>query len=236
MIKLENVTKVYRVGKAEIRALDRVDLAIDDGEMIVITGPSGAGKTTLMNILGCLDVPTSGRYLLDGADVSQLSERRLAKIRSRKIGFVFQSPNLVARTSAIRNVELPLIYAGVHARGPAQQAWEQVGLGDQQKHLPPELSVGQRHQVAIARALINDPVLLLAEEPTGELDTTSSAEIMTFLRGLTDARRTVVVTTHRRDVVQFAMRVMRMRDGRIVSDQKQPAGPAVRQQPKTLNG
>jgi putative ABC transport system ATP-binding protein len=228
MIRLEDITKVYRVGKVEIRALDGVGLAIDDGEMVVITGPSGSGKTTLMNILGCLDAPTSGRYLLEGTNVSQLSERRLAKIRGYKIGFVFQSPNLVARTSAIRNVELPLIYAGVQARrDPAQQAWEQVGLRDQQRHLPPDLSWDERHQVAIARALSNDPAILLAEEPTGDLDTTSSNEIMTFLRGLTDARRTVVITTHRKDVAQFATRVMRMRDGRIVSDQTQP---------KTLSG
>jgi putative ABC transport system ATP-binding protein len=237
MIQLEDVTKIHRVGKVEIRALDRVNLVIDDGEMLVITGPSGSGKTTLMSILGCLDVPTSGRYLLEGTDVSQLSDRRLARLRSRKIGFVFQLSNLVARTSAIRNVELPMIYAGVHARrNPAQHAWEQVGLGDRQKHLPNELSWYQRHQVAIARALSNDPAILLAEEPTGDLDTTSSAEIMTFLRGLTDARRTVVITTHRKDVVQFGTRVVRMCDGRIVSDQAPPAEPAIRQQPKTLNG
>jgi putative ABC transport system ATP-binding protein len=223
MIQLDDITKVYRIGKVEIRALGGISLVIDDGELLAITGPSGSGKTTLMNILGCLDIPTSGRYLLDGTDVSRLSERRLAKIRSYKIGFVFQSSNLVSRTSAIRNVELPLIYAGVHARrDPAQQAWEQVRLGDQQKRLPQELSGDQRHQVAIARALSNHPAILLVEEPTGDLDTTSSDELMTFLRGLTDARRTVVITTHRKDVVRFATRVIRMRDGRIVSDQTPP--------------
>jgi putative ABC transport system ATP-binding protein len=223
MIQLDDITKVYRIGKVEIRALGGISLVIDDGELLAVTGPSGSGKTTLMNILGCLDVPTSGRYLLDGTDVSRLSERRLAKLRGHKIGFVFQSSNLVSRTNAIRNVELPLLYAGVHARrDPAQQAWEQVRLGDQQKHLPQELSGDQRHQVAIARALSNNPALLFVEEPTGDLDTTSSDELMTFLRGLADARRTVVITTHRKDVVRFATRVIRMRDGRIVSDQTPP--------------
>jgi putative ABC transport system ATP-binding protein len=175
-----------------------------------------------MNILGCLDVPTSGRYLLDGTDVSGLSDNRLAKIRSRKIGFVFQSFNLVARTSAVRNVELPLVYAGVRARrNPARVALEQVGLGDRQRHLPNELSGGQQQRVAIARALINDPALLLADEPTGNLDTASSAEILKLLGALNDAGRTVVIITHEEDVSRFARRVVRMRDGRIVSDQAQ---------------
>ena len=222
MIQLEDVTKVYRMGSVEVRALDGVDLAIDDGDLVAIMGPSGSGKTTLMNILGCLDVPTSGRYLLDGADVSRLSDNRLAKIRSRKIGFVFQSFNLVARTSAIRNVELPLIYAGARARrNSARLALEQVGLGDRQKHMPNELSGGQQQRVAIARALINDPTLLLADEPTGNLDTASSIEIMKLLSALNDAGRTVVIITHEEDVAGFAKRVVRMRDGRIESDQVQ---------------
>jgi len=175
-----------------------------------------------MNILGCLDVPTGGRYLLDGTDVSRLSDNRLAKIRSNKIGFVFQSFNLVSRTSAIRNVELPLIYAGTRARrNSAQLALEQVGLGDRQKHMPNELSGGQQQRVAIARALINDPTLLLADEPTGNLDTTSSIEIMKLLSALNDAGRTVVIITHEEDVAGFAKRVVRMRDGRIESDQVQ---------------
>ena len=222
MIQLEDVTKIYRMGKVEVRALYGVDLTIDDGELVAIMGPSGSGKTTLMNILGCLDIPTSGRYLLDGTDVARLSDNRLAKIRSRKIGFVFQSFNLVPRTSAVRNVELPLVYAGVRARrNPARIALERVGLADRQKHLPNELSGGQQQRVAIARALINDPALLLADEPTGNLDTASSAEILKILSELNDAGRTVVIITHEEEVSRFAKRIVRMRDGRIVSDQVQ---------------
>jgi putative ABC transport system ATP-binding protein len=222
MLQLEDVTKVYRMGKVEVRALCGVDLTIDDGELVAIMGPSGSGKTTLMNILGCLDVPTSGRYLLDGTDVSRLSDNRLAKIRSRRIGFVFQSFNLVARTSAIRNVELPLVYAGVRSRrNPARLALEQVGLGERHKHLPNELSGGEQQRVAIARALINDPALLLADEPTGNLDTVSSVEIMTLLGVLNEAGRTVVIITHEEEVARFAKRVVRMRDGRVESDQVQ---------------
>jgi putative ABC transport system ATP-binding protein len=222
MIQLEDLTKIYRMGKVEVRALHGVDLTIDDGELVAIMGPSGSGKTTLMNILGCLDVPTSGRYLLDGTDVSRLSDNRLAKIRSRKIGFVFQSFNLVPRTSAVRNVELPLVYAGVRARrNPARLALERVGLGDRQQHLPNELSGGQQQRVAIARALINDPAILLADEPTGNLDTAASAEILTLLGELNAAGRTVVIITHEEEVARFAKRVVRMRDGRIVSDQAQ---------------
>jgi putative ABC transport system ATP-binding protein len=220
MIQLEDVSKVYRMGKVEVRALCGVDLTIDDGELVAIMGPSGSGKTTLMNILGCLDIPTSGRYLLDGADVSSLSDNRLAKIRSRKIGFVFQSFNLVSRTSALRNVELPLVYAGVRdRRNSARQALEQVGLGDRQKHLPNELSGGQQQRVAIARALINDPALLLADEPTADLDAASGVEILKLLGGLSETGRTVVVITHKEEVARFARRVVRLRDGRIVSDQ-----------------
>jgi putative ABC transport system ATP-binding protein len=222
MIQLEDVIKVYRMGKVEVRALDGVDLAIGDGELVAIMGPSGSGTSTLMNILGCLDIPTSGRYLLDGIDVSRLSGNRLAKIRSRKIGFVFQSFNLVPRTSAIRNVELPLIYAGVSdRRSRARRALEQVGLGERQKHMPNELSGGQQQRVAIARALINDPAILLADEPTGNLDTASSTEILTLLGGLNDAGRTVVIVTHEEEVARLAKRVVRLRDGRTVSDQVQ---------------
>ena len=220
MIQLEEVTKAYQMGKVEVPVLHSVDLAVDDGEMVAIMGPSGSGKSTLMNILGCLDGPSSGRYLLDGADVSRLSGNRLAKIRSHKIGFVFQSFNLVARTSAIRNVELPLIYAGVSDRRiRASRALEQVGLADRQKHLPSELSGGQQQRVAIARALINDPAMLLADEPTGNLDTTSSREIMKLLGELNDAGCTVVIITHEEEVAGFANRVVRLRDGLIVNDE-----------------
>ncbi|MGH3869020.1 MAG: ABC transporter ATP-binding protein [Pseudonocardiaceae bacterium] len=224
MIQLEDVTKAYQMGKVEVPVLHGINLTIDDGEMVAIMGPSGSGKSTLMNILGCLDIPTSGRYLLDGTDVSRLSDNQLAKIRSHKIGFVFQSFNLVSRTSAIRNVELPLVYAGVRdRRNPAQHALEQVGLNDRQKHMPNELSGGQQQRVAIARALINDPALLLADEPTGNLDTVASVEIMKLLGVLNDAGRTVVLITHEEEVARFAKRVVRLRDGLILSDQAQQA-------------
>ncbi|MGH3784034.1 MAG: ABC transporter ATP-binding protein [Pseudonocardiaceae bacterium] len=223
MIQLEDVTKTYQMGSVEVRALHGVDLAIDEGELVAIMGPSGSGKTTLMNILGCLDVPTSGRYLLDGTDVSRLSSNRLAQIRSRMIGFVFQSFNLVPRTSAIRNVELPLIYARIpDRRFRARRALEQVGLGDRQKHRPDELSGGEQQRVAIALALINDPAILLADEPTGNLDTASSAEILTLLGALNGAGRTLVIITHEEEVARFTKRVVRLRDGRIESDQVQP--------------
>ncbi|MGH3513007.1 MAG: ABC transporter ATP-binding protein [Pseudonocardiaceae bacterium] len=225
MIQLEAITKAYQMGKVEVPVLHGIDLTINDGEMVAIMGPSGSGKSTLMNILGCLDVPTSGRYLLDGTDVSHLSDNRLAKIRSRKIGFVFQSFNLVARTNAIRNVELPLIYAGIRdRRNPARRALEQVGLGDRGKHMPNELSGGQQQRVAIARALINDPAILLADEPTGNLDTTSSLEIMKLLTELNDAGHTVVIITHEEEIARSAKRVVRLRDGLIASDQMQPHG------------
>jgi putative ABC transport system ATP-binding protein len=220
MIQLEAITKVYRMGKVQVPVLHGIDLTIDDGELVAIMGPSGSGKTTLMNILGCLDTPTSGRYLLDGIDVSRLSDNRLAKIRSRKIGFVFQSFNLVPRTNALRNVELPLVYAGVRARHrSARLALEQVGLADRQKHLPNELSGGQQQRVAIARALINNPALLLADEPTGNLDSASTREILKLLGGLNDAGRTVVIITHEEEVAEFAKRIVRLRDGRVVSDE-----------------
>ncbi|MBV8995801.1 MAG: ABC transporter ATP-binding protein [Pseudonocardiales bacterium] len=222
MIQLEDVRKAYRMGKIMVPVLHGIDLTIDDGEMVAIMGPSGSGKTTLMNILGCLDIPTSGRYLLDGTNVSRLSDNRLAKIRTHRIGFVFQSFNLVARTNAIHNVELPLVYAGVRARrNPARLALEQVGLGERQKHMPNELSGGQQQRVAIARALINDPAILLADEPTGNLDTASSIGIMKLLGALNDAGRTIVIITHEEEIARFAKRVVRMRDGHIESDQVQ---------------
>jgi putative ABC transport system ATP-binding protein len=223
MIELEDVTKVYQMGKNEIPVLHGVDLTINDSEMVAIMGPSGSGKSTLMNILGCLDIPTKGRYLIDNTDVSRLSANRLAKIRSHKIGFVFQSFNLVPRTSAIRNVELPLIYAGVsNRRSRARRALAEVGLSERENHMPSELSGGQQQRVAIARALINDPAILLADEPTGNLDTASSLEIMRMLTAMNEAGRTIVVITHEQEIADFAKRVVQLRDGRIVSDRAQP--------------
>ena len=223
MIELKNITKVYQMGKIEVPVLRDINLTISDGEMVAIMGPSGSGKTTLMNILGCLDVPTSGRYLLDGIDVSRLSGNQLAKIRSHKIGFVFQSFNLVSRTSAIRNIELPLIYAGASdRRSRARRALAEVGLSQQENHMPNELSGGQQQRVAIARALINDPAILLADEPTGNLDTASSLEIMQMLSALNQTGRTIIVITHEQQVADFAQRIIRLRDGRIIRDQTIP--------------
>ena len=220
MIELEDVTKAYQMGKDDVPVLHGITLKIDTGEMVAIMGPSGSGKSTLMNILGCLDVPTSGRYLLDGIDVSELSKTELAKVRGRKIGFVFQSFNLVARTSAILNVELPLVYVGGRGRrARAQQALRRVGLGERLRNLPNELSGGQKQRVAIARALINEPSLVLADEPTGALDSTSSAEIMGLLTELNEAGTTIVVITHEEDIANCAKRVVRLHDGVISSDQ-----------------
>ncbi|WP_300015266.1 ABC transporter ATP-binding protein [Pseudonocardia sp.] len=223
MIELDAVTKVYQAGAVQVRALDAVDLTVDDGDLVAIMGPSGSGKSTMMNILGCLDLPTQGHYRLDGADVGLLRENRLADLRNRSIGFVFQSFNLIPRTSAARNVELPLVYAGVgrrERRTRALGALERVGLGDRGPSMPNELSGGQQQRVAIARALVTRPTMILADEPTGNLDSASTAEIMRLLVELNGTGRTVVLITHEDEVATYAKRVVRLRDGRITSDDR----------------
>jgi putative ABC transport system ATP-binding protein len=221
MIELEGMTKSFRMAEGEMTILHGIDLTIQAGEMVAIMGPSGSGKSTLMNILGCLDAPSSGRYLLDGTDVTKLSKRQLAKTRGQRIGFVFQSFNLIPRTDAMRNVELPLIYNGVRSRrAKAKAALERVGLGTRLRHVPSELSGGQKQRVAIARALINDPSIILADEPTGALDTKSTVEIMELFTELNAAGCTIVVITHEEEVAEYCTRRVWLRDGRIQSDDK----------------
>jgi putative ABC transport system ATP-binding protein len=223
MIELDGVTKIYGNGEVKVRALGPVDLLIEEGDFVAIMGPSGSGKSTMMNILGCLDVPSTGRYTLDGIDVSKLRDNKLAAIRNTRIGFVFQSFNLIARTSALRNVELPLVYAGIrnNRRNGARAALERVGLGERAEHMPNELSGGQQQRVAVARALVTNPAIILADEPTGNLDTTSTVEIMRLLTELNDAGRTIVLITHEPEVAEFAKRVVELRDGQIVRDVRQ---------------
>ncbi len=225
MIKLEAVSKTYRMGRVEVQALRGVDLVVEGGEFVAIMGASGSGKSTLMNIIGCLDVPTSGRYFLDGTDVARLGDDQLAIIRNRKIGFVFQSFNLIPRTTALHNVEMPLIYAGAQNRRPrALAALESVGLADRAGHQPTELSGGQQQRAAIARALVTNPAILLADEPTGNLDSASSVEIMKLLAELNrEQARTIVLITHERDIAAFARRVVELRDGLIVTDERRAA-------------
>jgi putative ABC transport system ATP-binding protein len=223
VIDIHHVTKTYGNGRLSVTALDAVDLTVERGDFVAIMGPSGSGKSTLMNIIGCLDIPTKGRFSLDGVDVRTLDEAKLAEVRLRKIGFVFQSFNLIPRTSAVENVELPLTYAGVKPkdrRRRALGALEAVGLGDRADHVPSELSGGQQQRAAVARALVSDPALLLADEPTGNLDSGSTAEVMALFARINAEGRTVVIITHEDEVASFARRVVRLRDGRIVSDER----------------
>jgi putative ABC transport system ATP-binding protein len=220
MIELDAVTKVYRMGSVEVHALKGISIRVGAGEFVAIMGASGSGKTTLMNIVGCLDLPSTGSYLLDGVDVRGLNDNQLAAIRNRKIGFVFQSFNLIPRSTAVHNVEMPLIYAGVGAnrRQRAMAALQAVGLTARARHQPSELSGGQQQRVAIARALVTEPAIILADEPTGNLDSESSVEIMKLLRELNEGGRTIVLITHENDIAAFARRVVRLRDGLVVDD------------------
>jgi len=221
VIELDRVSKTYRSGSLEVPALREVSLRIDAGEYVAIMGPSGSGKSTLMHILGCLDVPSDGSYLLAGRDVGELDEDELAEIRNRRVGFVFQQFNLLASLTASRNVEIPLAYAGVgraERRRRAVDALHRVGLGERSEHRPGELSGGEQQRVAIARALVGGPDLLLADEPTGNLDSTSSAEVMALLAELHTAGRTIVLITHDEDIAANARRVIKIKDGRIGAD------------------
>ncbi len=223
VIRIEDLVKVYQMGEVEVRALDGVSLSIGTGEFVAVMGPSGSGKSTFMNIIGCLDRPTSGRYFLDGVDVSGLDRDDRAEIRNGKIGFVFQSFNLLARTSAQENVELPLIYSSRaesagQRREKARRCLAIVGLAGREEHQPSQLSGGQQQRVAIARALINEPTLVLADEPTGNIDSKTSEEVMGVFQRLNDEGKTIVLITHETDIAEYAKRMIMFRDGRLVED------------------
>ena len=222
LIELRDIYKVYDMGAEKVHALNGVDLMVERGEYVAIMGSSGSGKSTLMNLVGCLDTPTSGSYVLNGTAVQELDDTELAAIRNKEIGFVFQTFNLLARTDALHNVELPLIYAGLSRadrRERARKALEKVGLGARMTHQPNELSGGQRQRVAIARALVNEPSILLADEPTGNLDSSTSEEIMQLFDELHRAGNTVVLVTHEPDIAEHAWRKVTLRDGKVTSDQ-----------------
>ena len=221
LIETLDLVKVYRMGDTKVHALNGVSISIDEGEFVAVMGPSGSGKSTFMNVIGCLDVPTSGRYRFDGQNANKLSPDALAAVRNRKIGFVFQQFNLLPRTTAAENVELPLLYSGVGAQERRERAFaqlERVGLAERWHHHPAQLSGGQQQRVAIARALVNEPKLILADEPTGALDSTTSVEVMALLQTLNRAGISIVLVTHEHDVAAFASRLITFRDGHVVSD------------------
>ena len=221
IIRLEDIRRIYRVGNQEVRALDGVSLSVSKNEYVAIMGPSGSGKSTLMNILGCLDSPSGGHYILNGVDVSEMEDGELADVRNREIGFVFQSFNLLPRYNALENVALPMVYAGVPARERMERAaaaLESVALSERMDHKPNELSGGQKQRVALARALINNPSIILADEPTGNLDTHTSIEIMRLFEEIHSRGNTVIVVTHEEDIAAYARRIIRLRDGRVESD------------------
>jgi putative ABC transport system ATP-binding protein len=220
VLELKGITRHFRIGEVEVQALRGIDLQVEKGEYVALMGPSGSGKSTLMNILGCLDTPSNGTYILNGHNVSNLTDNELAEIRNKEIGFVFQTFNLLARNTALENVALPLVYSGVSKSGRTERArkvLESVGLTDRMSHKPNELSGGQRQRVAIARALINNPAIILADEPTGNLDTKTSYEIMQLLEEIHLKGNTVIVVTHEEDIAKRAKRIIRMRDGLIES-------------------
>jgi putative ABC transport system ATP-binding protein len=221
MIELENISKVYDLGEVKVNALDGVSFRCEKGEFISIMGHSGSGKSTMMNILGCLDRPTSGTYLIEGQDVAKLNDDQQALLRNRKLGFVFQSYNLLPKLTAVGNVELPLIYAGQnHRHQRALEALETVGISKRAKHKPSEMSGGEQQRVAIARALINNPVIILADEPTGNLDTTTSHTIMSLLVDLSKKGITIIVVTHEEDIASYTQRTIYLRDGRIIEEKR----------------
>ena len=223
MIELENVSKIYQMGKVQVPALQEATLNIKRGEMVAIVGASGSGKSTLMNIIGCLDKPTSGRYIFDGADIGQINDNRLAELRNKKLGFVFQEFNLLSRVNAAGNVELPLIYGGIPQTSKrALEALERVGLAARANHKPTELSGGEQQRVAIARALVSNPQVILADEPTGNLDSESTKQIISIFRKLHQEGITILLVTHEMDIAEQSQRIVRLHDGRIVSDKKVP--------------